>query len=349
MNKRFVSQSISILLALGLLWYVLKDVPLGELADQFQKANYWVLLVAAVVFGMYYLLRAIRWMLTLQALHYSPSLFRVAIAILSGAMASMIIPGAGELTRCGTLQRTDGIPLSHSVGSVAGERVIDLFVLLLTLLLTVLVEFVRMKAYLSNLTLALPDVFWAEIMLVLVVAGGLIGWWLFTNQHIRQHRLTTKVLGAINGFREGFLAIRRLPKPALFVWLTVSYQLMGWAFTYLLLQAFDVTRSLPPSAALTILTVSSLGGIAVPTQGGIGTYHFFVSRALVLYGFTTAQGATAATFLHAVGFGFNLIFSGISFLIIPFLLQKRNARPAAPVSPSHSPPLSRPSPERRAE
>jgi hypothetical protein len=63
--------------------------------------------------------------------------------------------------------------------------------------------------------------------------------------------------------------------------------------------------------------------LAVPTQGGIGTYHFFVSRALVLYGLPAAEGVSIATFMHAIGFGINLVLSSTSFLIVPILVQHR--------------------------
>ena len=82
-------------------------------------------------------------------------------------------------------------------------------------------------------------------------------------------------------------------------------------------------QSLPPTAALTIMAVASIGGLAVPTQGGIGTYHFFVSRALVLYGLTLPEGVVAATFMHAVGFAIRLVFSSISFVIVPSLVSQR--------------------------
>ena len=82
-----------------------------------------------------------------------------------------------------------------------------------------------------------------------------------------------------------------------------------------------------------MLAVAALGGLAIPTQGGIGTFHFLVSRALVLYGLTTTEGALAATFMHAVSFGINTVFSGISFLIIPILVQQRQERLKAESQP----------------
>jgi uncharacterized membrane protein YbhN (UPF0104 family) len=110
MNNAFTRQVVPIGLAIGLLWYVLKDVPLNQLAEQFQRADYGWLSLVALLIGLYVVVRAARWRLTLQVIGFSPSLFRTTIALLAGSLAGMIVPGAGDLTRCSTLQRTDGVP-----------------------------------------------------------------------------------------------------------------------------------------------------------------------------------------------------------------------------------------------
>lgn len=332
MNKAFLQRTIPLLLAALLLWYVLKDVPLPEIASQFRQANYGWLSLVGLLTGLFYIVRAARWKITLQAIGYQPTLFRATVALLAGSMASMLVPGAGELTRCGTLQRTDSVPISQGIGSVVAERIIDLFMLMLVLLLTVLLEFARMKTYLIGLTVVIPNtyvVLWASGLIIVV---GLVGWWAIRSNAVRNHPLTTKVLNVFQGFSRGFMAIKQLPNPGLFVVITLLNQLLVWLSTYILLLAVDSTQHLPSTAALTILAVSSLGGLAVPTQGGIGTYHFLVSRALALYGFTLTQGVVAATFLHAVGFGINLLLSSISFLIVPILIANRNTKPAENVA-----------------
>ena len=331
MNNAFIRQVLPIGLAIGLLWYVLKDVPLARLADQFRRADYGWLTVVTLLIGVYMVVRAARWQLTLHAIGFRPSLFRATVALLAGLLASMIVPGAGELTRCGTLQRTDGIPLTQGIGSVVAERIVDLLILALTLLLTILLEFSRMRQYVAGVTLAVPGplVIGAGVCFLALLSALLR--WALRRPTVRNHPLLLKISRLIQGFGRGFLSIRQLPKPGLFVALTLLTQTLAWLITYSLLLATDETRSLPPTAALTILTVSSLGGLAIPTQGGIGTYHFFVSRALVLYGFTAAGGAVVATFLHAVGFGINLLLSSLSFLILPFLLRQRAKQLEKPV------------------
>ena len=335
MNKGVVRQVLPIGLAIGLLWYVLRDVPLTELANQFRRADYrWLALVGLLV-GLYHLTRAARWQLTLQALGYRPSLFRTTVALLAGTLASMIVPGAGELTRCATLQRTDGIPMAQGLGSVVAERVIDLLLLAGLIGLTLLLEFDRVGQYIANLLAPVRARVASDgqsglflFSIALLGVGVVVGlfYWLVRKQAIRQHRLVIRLLGIGRGMKQGFMGISQLQRPVLFVTLTLLTEVLLLLITYVLFFASDQTKTLPPVAALTILTISSLGSLAAPTQGGLGTYHFLVSRVLMLYGMNETNGVVVATFLHAVQVGFSLLFSSLSFLIVPILIRQRSRR-----------------------
>lgn len=335
MNKPFLRQLASIILATGLLLYVLRDVPLTELARQFQRANYYWLVVVGALICLYHLTRAVRWQLTLQALGYSPPLLRTVIALLAGTLASMIVPGAGELTRCGTLQRTDGIPIAQGIGSVVAERVIDLFMLALLIGLTLLLAFDRVGQYIVNLlaplqerfTLPSPSGLLAGVLFLgLAVLAGIL-YWLARQEVIRQHSVTRRLLGIGHGVGQGFMSIRQLQRPGLFIALTLISNVWVFLITYVLFFASPQTTTLPPTAALTILTVSSLGGLAVPTQGGLGTYHFLVSRVLMLYTMNETEAVVTATFLHAVQMGFSLLLSSLSFFVLPLLLRQKRLPP----------------------
>ncbi|QDK77222.1 flippase-like domain-containing protein [Spirosoma sp. KCTC 42546] len=334
MNKSFVRQALPVLLTIGLLWYVLKDVPLTELAAQFRLADYRWLALTGLLIGVYHLVKAARWQLTLQALGYQPTLFRTTVALLAGSLASMLVPGAGEITRCGTLQRTDGVPLAQGIGSVVAERVVDIFMLLLIIGLTVLLEFRRVGQYLVELLSPVVHRFSPNGQSNTLLIGLTIGfltivvllYWLLRSPAFWQHRLIIRLTTIAGEIKRGFLSIQQLKRPWLFIFLTIlSYGLI-FLTTYTLFFASPRTVTLPPQAALTILTVSSIGGIAVPTQGGLGTYHFLVSRALVLYGMTLTEGVIVATFLHAVQTGFALLLSSLSFLIIPLLITNRQKK-----------------------
>jgi hypothetical protein len=246
----------------------------------------------------------------------------------------MIVPGAGELTRCGTLQRTDGVPITQGIGSVVAERVIDILMLGALVGLTFLFEFKRVGQYITNLLTPLvtrfaptdkTNLFVYGALLLLIIPLG-VGYWLIKTRVFQQNQWVIQATHVGANIGKGFLGIRQLKRPGLFVILTLVSTFLTFLTTYTLFLASAQTVALPPTAALTVLTVSSLGGLAVPTQGGLGTYHFLVSRVLILYGMKETDSIIVATFMHAIGFGINLILSSISFLIVPFLLKQQSAR-----------------------
>lgn len=322
---RAIKSILPVSIATALLLYVLKDISLLSIVQTLQQANQgWILLAISLVSSTY-LLRGKRWQQALAALGYQSTTFRATVAMQSGTIPSMIIPGSGELTRCATIQRTDGVPFSHSVGSVVAERVLDLLMLVVLLIVTFVVELRRMQEYLAALSFVKTGVFWGSLLLGGILAGFIL-YRIWLLPFVQGHPFTARVKGFTRGLGEGFLAIRRLPSPALFIGLTVSVQVLGLVSTYFMFLSLGITELLPFTAALTVMAVASIGGLAVPTQGGIGTYHFFVSRALTLYGLSDQDAVVAATFMHAVGFAINLLLSSISFLIIPFLVTTKEPK-----------------------
>lgn len=320
--KVIFRRALPLLFAVVLLFVAVKDVSFSEIGTQFRKANYaWIALYCLIVTGIFFL-RGKRWQQALLALGHSPTAFRTTVALLAGTVASMVVLGSGELTRCATLQRTDNVPFSHSIGSIVAERVLDLIMLMLVLLLTFMLEWSRMSAYATSLTVSLSTPALVTAFGVFLLGLGLVyGVW--RSSSTSQHPFVGKIRSFGRGIWAGFSAVRRLPNPGLFVLLTILIQVVSWLTTYIMLLSVDATRNLSPTAALTVMAVASISGLAVPTQGGIGTFHFFVSRALVLYGITLEQSVLAATFMHAVGFGVGLLLSSVSFLIIPFLVRQK--------------------------
>ncbi|GAB3709182.1 hypothetical protein GCM10027592_45130 [Spirosoma flavus] len=325
--NRYVKRVLLLAAAIAIVAYTLKDVPLSLLLQKASQANPIYVVLVAIVTTLTYILRAERWRQVLKPLGYSPSLFRTTIVIQTGIIASLIIPASGELTRCLSLQKTDGVPVSQGVGSVIAERVLDLTMLVVMLILTVLVEFDRMSTFLFGGTffqinwltgIALVATFAGLAWLLLRLAGPYVSG---KKKMPVQNPLVLRLVNIGKGLWQGFIALRHIERPIWFVLLTILNQFMACLVTYLLLQSMDMTRELPVSATLAILSVISIGGFAVPTQGGIGTYHFLVSRTLLLYGFDLKDGAIIATYLHAVQFLIGILLSGSSLLILPLLIS----------------------------
>src|SRR5258706_16111441 len=65
-----------------------------------------------------------------------------------GYFANLAFPRLGEVTRCGSLNKTESIPFSSLLGTVIVERAVDVISLLLCIMLTVIIEYERLGNYL---------------------------------------------------------------------------------------------------------------------------------------------------------------------------------------------------------
>ena len=324
--KKALQYLISLAVAGGLLWFVFKDIDLNELLNKIKQADYRWVVLSAILGLIAHWSRAYRWTLMLNPLGYYPSVFRTTLAVLIGYGANLIFPRAGEFARCGTLQNLEGVPFEKSFGAVVAERIADVLVLLLLIMLNFFLEFDRLSEFFLNF-------FGAKIknpvVLLSIVAGlalvGFLGFYIIrkNKNKILQSPLYHKVSKVIEGLASGFLSVRNLKNPMVFVFHTVLIWALYYAMTYVLCFALPETANLSPLAALTIYVMGSIG-MAAPTQGGIGSYHFLVGSIVVLYGLSEQDGITLATFLHAMqGFIFVVIFGVTAFLITLFLPKKK--------------------------
>ena len=93
--------------------------------------------------------------------------------------------------------------------------------------------------------------------------------------------------------------------------------------TYISFFALQSTANLSLKAGILIMVI---GGIAMsaPVQGGIGTYHFLVSQALLLYGIANADGIVFATMVHTWQLIISVTLGLIGWLAI-FVFQKKKS------------------------
>jgi uncharacterized protein (TIRG00374 family) len=315
----------SLAVAFLLLWYVFKDIPLAEVVEDFKKVKYeWVLL--SLFFSLISLYsRAARWNMMLKSIGHNPGPWRGMAALLTGYLANLVIPRMGEVTRCGVLQKTNKIPMAKAFGTVIAERALDLLCLLFLLMLTLLLEFGRLKLFFYEQFFAkfggsgafLMDRLHILIPVLLMLCGIIFLIWYQRNK-LAKNALILKVFALINAVRDGILSIRNVENKPLYYFHTLNIWANYFLMTWVVVFSIEETSGLGPIAGLTILMVGGLG-MSAPVQGGIGAFHILVSAALVLYGISERGGITFATVLHTSQ-AMLFIFGGfISLIIVSFL------------------------------
>ena len=323
--KNTLKYLISLAVAGGLMWFVFKDMDLAAMWAKFENANHaWLILV--IIFTVVAAWsRAVRWKMLLEPLGYQPSSLNTTVSVFTGYFANQLVPRAGEVTRCATLNRTDSVPVNLSFGTVVAERVFDLLSLLLLIALAFVLEFKRLSAFFINLfgskvgmgKQGSSGLGVLAIIGVLVVSLAVFGVWFYQKNaaKLRQNALFVKTESFVKGLIDGLLSVRKLRNPAAFLFHTVLIWLMYFLSSYVCFFILTETAHLSLLAGLTVLIMGGLG-MSAPVQGGIGPYHLFVSSALVLYGLSKENGLALATYIHGTQMILMLILGGLSFLYV---------------------------------
>jgi glycosyltransferase 2 family protein len=330
-NKIFRIGRTLLFLSIGIFFLILafRDVHFEDLIAGLLSAQYEWVLFSLVFAGLAFVSRAYRWKLLIEPIGYNPSAKHTFYALMSGHLANFIFPRLGEVTRCGSLNRTDKIPFDSLLGTVIVERISDLLALLL-LILTVF--FLKIDLFgnflINNLARPLYDSIFAQldfhwfiwisillVLLLLVLSFRFIITWLGKYRFYRKLAdITARVLG-------GMKSVMRMEKKIKFLAHTIFIWLMYYLMTAAIFKSLPSTAILDAADILFIMVIGGLG-MAAPVQGGIGAYHWVVSVALGLYGIPREDGLVFATISHESQALFTILLGSVSFFMI-FLISKR--------------------------
>ena len=331
MIKNIVKYVLSLTVAGGLMWYVFKDMDLAAMWAKFENANHWWLVLVVIFTIVAGVSRAARWSMLLEPVGYKPSVFNATLAVFTGYFANQLIPRAGEVTRCGTLNRLERVPVNVSFGTVVAERIFDVVALLLLIGLAFVLEFGRLSNFFIDLFGEKLGGVSTNLLAGIAIAGLVLvagAWWYYRKNvaTLRKNALFVKIEGFVLGLLDGLLSVRKLRNPWLFVFHTVLIWSMYMLSSYVCFFVLPESSHLTLLAGLTVLVMSGLG-MSAPVQGGIGPYHILVSSALVLYGLSKENGLALATYIHGTQLLLMLILGGISFIIVLVKSPKTNNQP----------------------
>lgn len=308
--------TFSLGLALALLYLAFRNVDFSEFIEKSKQVNYTWVIISILLSLVAYYARAYRWNILLKPLGYpNLNVHKTNLAVLVGYLANLAFPRLGEVTRCGMMKRSDDVPVSTSLGTVITERIIDLFTLIALILLALVLEYDRLIEFLTHIFSGLQDVeglMWKAGMIVVVGGASvlIIGYVLYVkNEKIR---LFT------NDLIRGILSLRDVKNRWGFVLSTIVLWVTYYFMSYIIVFSIPETAHLSWVAGIMLLVTGGIA-LAVPVQGGIGTYHAFVSAMLVLYSVEKTTGVFLATLLHTSQIVATAIFGGIALLASVFI------------------------------
>ena len=314
---------ITLSIAIAILWWLFKDMELADFVARLREVDYgWVYLSIGFSIVAFWA-RAYRWNLLFKPLKIHVSTFRLTIAVIVGYLANLAFPRMGEVSRCAVIKRTDDVPISTSIGTVVTERGVDLICLLLLLAGSLAVEFKKISSLLSGMV----EQIWSKLSLsqLLIISGVSVAilaglWWA-----ILKFRSSTR-FGRLKEFLlnlwYGVSSISKMKSPVKFLLSTVVLWLSYYLMSYVIVFSMEETAWLDMKAGLVLLAMGGIG-MAMPVQGGFGTYHAFVAGILLWYGIEEKTGVFFATLLHTSQVITAMVLGGLALLVVVFLPRKK--------------------------
>ncbi len=324
--KKKLTNSIKFLIffSIGaiLFWLTYRDQNASEIIHTLKNDvnYYWILL--SLFFGLLsHVSRTIRWNLLIESLGKKPRTVNTFLAVMVGYFANLALPRMGEISRCGIISKYENISFSQLVGTVVLERVLDIIMLFVFLLIALLTQFSVISDFFSqNPTVSeqLSNVFASAYTLYTIIGVSLIIWLL--RKKFRHTSFFKKIDKTLKSFMDGFRTIKKIKNKWPFVLHTVFIWVMYYLMTYICFFSFGFTSNLPALAGLTVFVMSAFGMVA-PVQGGIGAWHFMVIGTLLVYLPGVANIETMsksfALVVHGAQTGMIIIVGALSVIALP--------------------------------
>lgn len=296
---------------------------IDTLIEDFKSVKVFWIFAVCLVFMISNILRALRWNQLLEPLGYKPKLFNGVGSIMLGYFTNMAIPRIGEVVRAGSLAKYEDIPAEKIFGTIVVDRLLDVISLLIVMGITFLLSFEKIGGYITENSQISGTTLIG--VLVALTISGLIGLWVIKKMIIdtkSSNAFILKIQKLILGFKDGLLAILKVKNVTLLIVNSIGIWLMYYLMMYFCFFAFEPTSGLSPVAALVAFVFGSLG-IVIPSPGGIGTYQWLVSEALVIYGLDLIPAFSFANIMFfTVQIFCNIAFGIFFYLALPFYNRK---------------------------
>lgn len=331
--RRILIQVGIFALAGVLLYLALRGAELDKVAEALREAEYGWLVPLFVVTILSHLLRAWRWQVLLEALPpRSPgagpprvSLKTAFYSLMVGYMVNYALPRMGEVVRTADVAAQEKLSFSGVLGTVVVERILDVLMLALGLVVSLLLLFDQRGALQEHLIDPvlqnigqIPALLWGGLLLGIGAVVMFIYWKAFRPEDARLRRFWNKRLRSIwMSFKDGLATVLRSPRRFTLVFSTPAIWFCYLLMAYVPLLLFDLVGPYNLSL-LDTLSIMILGavGVAMPLPGGAGSFHYITIQTLVfLFGVNESLAVTYAFFVHGAQLVFFVIVGSLCLLL----------------------------------
>lgn len=280
-----------------------------------KEANLFWITISLILGLLGHVSRAIRWNYLLEPLGYKPKLINNIFMIFMAYLANLGVPRTGEILRATALTTYEGVPFEKGFGTIVTERVIDVFMLLLVVTITLLLQTDIIISFFQERGFNLNGIF-------LLLAAGLVGFLVFV-LFIKKSKtkLAVRIKSFITGLLDGVFSIFKMKHK----WAFVAHTLFIWSCYIGMMWVIKFTVPSTVNLSLSEVMVAFVFGAfaMATTNGGVGLFPILVSKALALFGIQEVSGDAFGWIMWIAQTLMNIVFGAISFLLLPLLNRNR--------------------------
>ena len=280
----------------------------------FKNANYFYIYLSLFIALFGFLSRAYRWKFSLEHLGYQTKFHNNLMAVCVAYFMNLTIPKSGEVTRAIILKKYEGIPFDKGFGTIVAERVVDLFIFFLFVMVSFFFQFNVLKAYIIAKIPIEKLIIISLLGFVLFVIFILI--WIYSNWKII-HSIKEK----FSGLLEGMTSILKMKNKwpflfhSFFIWFT--YLLMFYVTIFALKETSEISLG-------AVIIGFVFGSLAIGfTNGGFGVYPLLVAEIFMLYGIPDTAGTAFGWLVWTSQTVLMILLGGLSFLFLPILNRNK--------------------------
>jgi len=302
-----------LLISSVLMYLAFKDQNISEIISKLSTVKYEWLIISILFGALAFASRGLRWIYLINALGYKASKKNSINSVAVGYLTNILIPRAGEISRCTSLQQVEKIPFDKLFGTIILERVIDFAILITLILTTLLYKFKEINVFFKEVFgESSANIFSNPILLFLI--GFVLVIFIFKKQ-IKKLSFFEKIIKVLNGLKDGFSSLKKINNKTPFILHTILIWVMYILMTYVCFFAIDETKDLNLFDGIYITVIGGLG-MVVPSQGGIGSYHLAVKLGLVGIGIGVQPALLFAFAVHTAQTLMAIVFGIISSLLL---------------------------------
>lgn len=309
---------VPLCIGVGIIYYQYSTLTVDEIDKikiSFQKANYYYIILSLIIACVGYWSRAYRWKYALNHLGYQTKFYNNFFTVSVSYLMNLTVPRSGEVSRAALLKKYENVPFDKAFGTIVGERIVDLGVFLIFVVIGFSLQFEKLNQFLNDKDVSLETIgFFALFGFIIFIIFILV--WIYA-----EWRVIKKLKDKLAGLVEGITSIFKMENK----WKYLFHSFLIW-FSYL--SMFYVTIfAMPETSDISfdiVIMGFIFGSLAIGfSNGGLGAYPFSIALVLSLYGISNETGTAFGWLVWTSQTLFTIFLGLLSYLLLPILNKNK--------------------------